>query len=67
MDVSFSKLRETVKDRVAWCGAVHGAANSIKIYDWTTEQQQQLYKKTYVNKNHNFAEHIKEPKSLANM
>ena len=28
MDVSVSKLRETVKDREAWCAAIHGAAKS---------------------------------------
>ena len=28
VDMSLSKLRETVKDRDAWCDAVHGAAKS---------------------------------------
>ena len=28
MDMSLSKLQEMVKDRVAWCGTVHGVAKS---------------------------------------
>ena len=42
MDTSLSKLREIVKDREAWCSAVHGVSKRrTRLGDWTTTHANQ--------------------------
>ena len=37
IDISLRQLQEIVKDREAWCAAVHGASKSrTRLSDWTT-------------------------------
>ena len=39
MDMNLSKAWEIVKDRGAWCAAVHGVTKSgTRLSDWTTER-----------------------------
>ena len=38
VDMSLSKLQEIVKDKGAWCAAVHGESKSLtRLSDWTTK------------------------------
>ena len=46
MDMSFSKLGEIVKDREAWCTAVHGVTKS-----WIRQQQNNNNNLNYIAKN----------------
>ena len=45
IDMSLSKLRKTVKDRDAWCAAVHGVEKSeTQLRDWTATKDNYKFK-----------------------
>ena len=47
MDMSLSKLQDIVKDREAWCAAVHGVANSWTLCSINSNKDDvRLMKKT---------------------
>ena len=43
MDMSLSKLQETVKDREAWCTAVHEVEKSSTTQQWGHQLKQMYY------------------------
>ena len=49
MDLNLSKLREIVKDREAWCAAVHGASKSQTRFSDLNNRRHAHISKTHLN------------------
>ena len=49
VDVSLSKLREMVKDREAWCAAVHGITESQTMTDQLNKNNSGIQKQGIYN------------------
>ena len=44
MDMSLSQLQEMVKDREAWCAAIHGVIKSqTRLSDWTATRKRNFF------------------------
>ena len=40
VDMNLSQLQEIVKDREAWCAAIHGVTKSwTQLCNWTTQEE----------------------------
>ena len=53
MNMSLSKFQEIVKDREAWCAAVHGVTKSLTQLSNLTTIQQKI-KDSYTQRKHGF-------------
>ena len=51
MDMNLSKLREIIKDKEAWCAAVHGVTKSqTQLSNWTITKEQIILKFVWKHK-----------------